>query len=94
MSPHLSNPVSYTHLTGTDFTAQQSTYFKDMANHLWASASVDTLYEYGIVKGITADTYGPGRNISRADFVLLLMRTFNFSGDASTNFLSLIHIWS
>lgn len=72
--------------TGTDTTAQQSKYFKDMVNHLWASASVDTLYEYGIVKGITADTYGPERNISRADFVLLLMRTFNFSGDASTNF--------
>ena len=72
--------------TGTSATAQPSNYFKDMDNHLWASASVDLLHEYGIIKGITADTYGPELNISRADFVLLLMRTFKFSGDSSAHF--------
>lgn len=72
--------------TGTGSAAQPSTRFKDMENYQWASESVDFLAEYGIINGVTKDTFEPGRNISRADFVILLMRTFKFSSDTTGNF--------
>lgn len=57
-----------------------SEYFTDMYNHTWAAPSVDYLYQNGVVKGITATAFGPGRQIKRCDFVLMLCRAFKLSG--------------
>lgn len=73
-------------ISGTSIDARPSVYFTDMGDYQWASSSVDTLYEYGIVKGVTPTTYAPGKNISRADFLLLLVRTFKLEATSNGNF--------
>ena len=73
-------------ISGTTSTEKPSSHFTDMAGYEWASESVDTLYEYGIVQGVTATTFAPGKNISRADFLVLLMRTFKLEAATAEGF--------
>ncbi|MBQ8301753.1 MAG: S-layer homology domain-containing protein [Clostridia bacterium] len=61
--------------------------FIDMDNYEWAKEAVNTLHEKGIVYGITEDLFAPDREITRAEFITLLMRGFELIGeDASCNF--------
>lgn len=61
--------------------------FVDMDNYEWAKEAVNTLHEKGIVYGITDDLFAPEREITRAEFITLLMRGFELIGeDASCNF--------
>lgn len=55
-----------------DIEEKKNFPFTDMENTLWAKESVKALYEKGIVTGVTDDTFEPGRNITRAEFVKLL----------------------
>ena len=47
--------------------------FEDMEKH-WAAEYVKTLYEAGVVNGMTATTYSPDTGMKRCDFVLMLYR--------------------
>ncbi|RXZ80443.1 hypothetical protein EBB07_19010 [Paenibacillaceae bacterium] len=49
--------------------------FKDLAGYEWAEEAITALASEGIIKGTTKDTFSPGKLITRADFLLLLMRT-------------------
>ncbi|WP_159886227.1 S-layer homology domain-containing protein [Paenibacillus puerhi] len=49
--------------------------FGDIASYGWASRAIETLAAQGIVKGTSETDFSPGLEISRADYVLLLMRT-------------------
>lgn len=53
--------------------------FNDMGNHSWANASVNYLASNGVVNGIGNGNYGPGLNIHRCDFVVMLCRAFGFN---------------
>ena len=53
--------------------------FTDMGGTAWASPSVEFLRQYGIVAGYADQSYGPGQNIRRGDFVLMLCRAFDLS---------------
>ncbi len=55
--------------------------FKDMSGFEWAEEAVDTLNKKGIVYGMTEDTFAPEREITRAEFVTLLMRGFELIGE-------------
>lgn len=46
----------------------------------WAEDTIQTLHRDGIVSGMTETRYEPNREITRAEFLSLLMRTGNFSG--------------
>lgn len=55
-----------------------SSHFSDLGNHAWAAPAVDYLYENGVTKGTTPNTFGPNQRILRCDFVLMLCRAFGF----------------
>ena len=58
--------------------------FTDLGNHAWASEAITRLAARGIINGITATTYGPARNITRADFTTLIVRAFGFEGEVAS----------
>lgn len=61
--------------------------FKDMAGYEWAEEAVNALHSRGVVYGITEDLFAPERDITRAEFITLLMRGFELIGeDAVCNF--------
>ncbi len=47
--------------------------FRDVAGH-WAKAYIDSLYDSGIVTGITPTSFGPVSDMKRCDFLLMLWR--------------------
>ncbi|OAB47597.1 glycosyl hydrolase family 8 [Paenibacillus antarcticus] len=52
----------------------------------WAKTAIEYLAAKGIIKGTSNHRFEPGHNITRADFVLLLVRVFGFEGGAPSNF--------
>lgn len=55
-------------------TAEASRNFTDVSNVSWAVPSIYNLYEKGIVKGTTANTFSPNKKITRAEFAAILSR--------------------
>jgi hypothetical protein len=49
--------------------------FSDLAGHDWAKGYINVMADAGIVKGITASTFEPGKNISYAELITMLIRT-------------------
>lgn len=61
--------------------------FIDMDGYEWAEEAVNELHNRNIAYGITEELFAPGREITRAEFVTLLMRGFELIGeDATCNF--------
>ncbi len=58
--------------------------FTDLGNYAWASDAITRLAARGIINGITTTTYGPGNNITRADFTTLIVRAFGFKGEVAS----------
>lgn len=66
---------------------KNSSYFNDVnTNYYWAVEAVDYLYGQGVVKGTGSSTYGPGTNITRADFIVMLYRALGLSATTNGNF--------
>jgi len=55
--------------------------FTDLSEHLWAKEAIDRLTEVGIINGLSAEIFAPARQITRADFMLLLIRMMQISPD-------------
>lgn len=65
----------------------KNSHFKDMGGYEWAVEAVNELHDRGIAYGMTEELFAPNREITRAEFVTLLMRGFELIGeDASCNF--------
>lgn len=61
--------------------------FTDMAGYDWAAEAVNSLSGRGIVSGVSAAKFEPGRNITRAEFAAMLMRGFDIeTAGAECNF--------
>ena len=60
--------------------------FKDIESYPWAKKEVEVLASKGITNGTSDVTYSPERNITRADFLTLLIRTLELRADFTTNF--------
>ncbi len=60
--------------------------FTDMGKHSWAADAVSYLYQNDIVKGLSANSYGPADLLRRGDFVLMLSRAFHFTGTPAEAF--------
>ena len=52
-----------------------------MTGYEWAQEAVNELYNRGIAYGITDDLFAPDREITRAEFITLLMRGFELIGN-------------
>ena len=55
-------------------------------NHAWAADAINALADKGIIKGTSETTYSPAKNITRADFALLLVRAFEKESASTENF--------
>ena len=60
--------------------------FNDIGDYPWAKEAVESLSAKGIIKGTSETTFEPGKNIIRADFILLLVRALDLKADFSSNF--------
>ena len=66
--------------------ASQAETFTDLGGYAWAKDSIYSLYYQGIINGTSATTYAPSKNITRADFITLIVRAFGFKVDFASNF--------
>lgn len=62
------------------------TIFTDMGGYSWAENAVKRLYEKGVVKGVTETTFAPQENVTRADFLVMLMRALKLNVPFDSNF--------
>ncbi|MFD2114272.1 LamG-like jellyroll fold domain-containing protein [Paenibacillus yanchengensis] len=60
--------------------------FSDTASVSWAEKSISILASRGIINGTTETTFSPEDNITRADFLKLLVDTLGLQGDSNGNF--------
>lgn len=65
-------------IIGTD----QSNYFYDVnRGQAWAIEAVDSLHEKDIINGVGHGKFAPKRNITRADFLIIVMNSFGIKAD-------------
>lgn len=57
--------------------------FSDTINH-WAYEEIDTLFRRGLVSGQGNNTFSPNQNITRAQFIAMLDRVFNWPSPSNT----------
>ena len=55
-------------------------------DYSWARAAIDRLYKDGIVNSKSPISYAPGKNITRGDFAMFLVRTLGLSAEGAENF--------
>lgn len=55
--------------------AANNNKFSDLSGYNWAKAYINVMSDAGIVKGITDTTFEPGKNISYAELITMLVRT-------------------
>jgi hypothetical protein len=61
---------------GTFVAAYTPRSFADMENTQWAQSPVAALAARGVIQGVSEREFAPDRPVTRADYVLLLMRAF------------------
>jgi hypothetical protein len=49
--------------------------FTDLSGYDWAKGHINTMSSVGVVKGITATSFQPSKNISYAELITMLIRT-------------------
>lgn len=62
-------------------------YYKDMGDYAWASDAVLHLTESGVVQGYGEEMFGPSRNLTRAEFMKMLVNAIGLADvTAKTSF--------
>jgi len=54
--------------------------FQDVPPEAWFAAEVEAAYRAGLVSGIAADRFEPGRRINRQEMTAMLMRALQYAG--------------
>ena len=76
--------------TTTHFSKYAVTFVKktfgDIEDYPWAKKQIEVLASRGIVNGTSETAYSPERNITRADFMLLLVKTLGLTAKVDSNF--------
>jgi hypothetical protein len=60
--------------------------FEDLGSVAWAKKAIGVLASKGIIRGISEEKYSPITNITRADFLYYLVRTFGVDAKIDGNF--------
>lgn len=60
--------------------------FDDLNSAEWARKSIEVMASKGIVNGTGANTYSPDTNITRADYLVLLIKTLGLTADYDSVF--------
>jgi|GEM_PF-1598836 len=61
--------------------------FNDIQALTWAQKEIEVLASLGIINGVSATEYNPSANITRADYIVLLMRTLKLDGELGEAFV-------
>ena len=61
-------------------------YFDDIGGHYWAISSINKLYETQVVGGVSEKKFAPDSHVTRADFMVMLVRALDLQADFSGNF--------
>ncbi len=69
--------------TATDLSVVKGSRFRDLQHHVWAREAIIEMDEKGIVNDLSAVAFAPGRNITRGDFAMFLVRTLGLTGDGN-----------
>jgi len=76
--------------TTTHFSSYAVTFvkktFNDIQNYPWAQKQIEVMASKGIINGTSATTYSPQNNITRADFMMLLVKTLGLTAEIDSNF--------
>ena len=76
--------------TVTHFSSYAVAYvqktFGDLDSVVWAKKSIEVLASKGIINGTGGNAYSPTLNITRADYLLLLVRTLGLWAEVEDNF--------
>lgn len=74
----------------THFSKYAITYinktFTDLSKYEWAKKQIEVMASRGIISGTSASTFNPAANITRGDFVKLLLTTLELSAEPTDNF--------
>ena len=70
---------------GTALPSAESDNFSDISSH-WAKDSINSLYKKGIISGYGDNTFRPENNVTRAEFVKIMMSILNENADANVEF--------
>ncbi|MCR8633190.1 S-layer homology domain-containing protein [Paenibacillus radicis (ex Xue et al. 2023)] len=60
--------------------------FDDISSYGWAKKQIEVLASKGVISGTSDITFSPAESITRADFLVLLVRTLGISADIDGNF--------
>ncbi|NLB81508.1 MAG: hypothetical protein GX800_07860 [Clostridiaceae bacterium] len=61
--------------------------FSDISEYPWALTEIEYLVEKGIIRGTSQTTFSPSLPITRADFMVLLIRMLGIQEDITDNFV-------
>jgi hypothetical protein len=64
-------------------TVAATASFKDLSNYPWAVEYINTLAKEGVVNGYSDNTFKPGDNVKRADFIIMLLRAMGVDTTAA-----------
>ncbi len=79
---------SVTHFSCFAVSYVQKT-FSDTGKYKWAKSQIEILASKGIADGTGKDTFSPGTDITRADFLVMLVRALGLSTSFDTNFVDI-----
>lgn len=60
--------------------------FKDLESVAWAKNPIEVMASKGIISGVSDTEFRPSQAVTRADFLVLLVRTLELSGKAGDTF--------
>ncbi|MEC0372561.1 DUF4855 domain-containing protein [Paenibacillus chibensis] len=60
--------------------------FADIETYPWAKDAIETLAASGIVKGTSAGAFSPAEQVTRGDFILMLVRALGLKAEADGSF--------
>ncbi|SFM17549.1 S-layer homology domain-containing protein [Paenibacillus sp. 1_12] len=60
--------------------------FEDIGDYGWAKKQIEVLASKGLINGTSDDAFTPAESITRADFLVLLVRTMGIAADIDDNF--------
>lgn len=66
--------------------AYEETTFDDIQGISWAKKQIEVLASKGVINGTTESTFAPSANITRADFLKLLVETLGLHAEVEGNF--------
>lgn len=60
--------------------------FADISNYAWAKEKIEVMASKGVINGTSETTYSPASNITRADFIVLLVKSLGLNAKTNYNF--------